>query len=156
MFRRRLQSPLVTFRSGAVTVQFTSIAFDPDGHIASYNWDFGDGSASTQLLPLHTYQQAGTLSAKLTVTDNGGASASATATITVTWSQPAVSAVAPNVGSPNGGSPVVITGTGFQPGAVVNFGGVVISNSVWSTAQPLTLSRGARRWCREHNGHQQR
>jgi len=126
--------------SGAapLPVSFTSIAFDPDGQIASYNWDFGDGGTSTQVLPSHTYQQAGSYTAKLTVIDNGGAAASATMTITVTPSQPAVSAVTPNFGLAGGGTPVTITGSGFLSGAVVNFGGILITNSVVVNSATIT------------------
>lgn len=45
---------------------------DPDGTIASYAWDFGDGSTSTAANPTHTYTTAGTYNISLTVTDNAG------------------------------------------------------------------------------------
>ena len=56
---------------------------DSDGTIASYNWNFGDGATSTAQNPSHAYTSAGTYTATLTVTDNGGLSNSATATVTV-------------------------------------------------------------------------
>jgi PKD repeat protein len=72
--------------SGAapLTVTFSSAGSnDPDGSIASYSWNFGDGTAlSTNPSPTHIYQTAGTFTAKLTVTDNRGATGTATATIT--------------------------------------------------------------------------
>src|SRR6185437_14173371 len=37
--------------------------------------------------------------------------------------QPSVSAISPSSGSMNGGTPIVISGTGFRYGAVVSFGG---------------------------------
>lgn len=48
------------------------------GWIASYLWDFGDGSVPLVAGPLagHTYAQAGTYVVTLTVTDNAGAGAS--------------------------------------------------------------------------------
>jgi endonuclease/exonuclease/phosphatase family metal-dependent hydrolase len=63
-------------------VSFSSTASDPDGSIASYSWTFGDGQTSTQLYPSHTYSSAGTYTARLTVTDNQGATASASVVVT--------------------------------------------------------------------------
>jgi PKD repeat protein len=67
-------------------VAFSSAGtYDPDGSIASYDWDFGDGSAgSTSPNPTHTYSTPGTYYASLVVTDNGGLSSSGMVTITVT------------------------------------------------------------------------
>jgi PKD repeat protein len=72
--------------SGAapLSVSFTSSATDPDGSIVSYLWDFGDGQSSNLQSPMHTYQTAGTYPAKVTVTDNLGATASKTLNISVT------------------------------------------------------------------------
>ncbi len=58
-----------------------SASSDPDGTISSYAWAFGDGATGTGAKVSHTYA-AGTYTAKLTVTDNLGASASTTITIT--------------------------------------------------------------------------
>ena len=51
---------------------------DPDGSIASYSWNFGDGSSSTAANPSHTYSSVGNYTVTLTVTDNEGASDSVT------------------------------------------------------------------------------
>ena len=61
-------------------VSFTSSASDPDGYIASYFWNFGDGSSSTSANPTHSYN-AGSYTASLTVTDNAGATATKNVTI---------------------------------------------------------------------------
>ena len=66
-----------------LTVNFTSNASDVDGFIASYSWMFGDGGTSTAQNPSHTYNQAGTYNAQVTVTDNLGATANAIVTINV-------------------------------------------------------------------------
>ena len=68
-----------------LTVAFDSAgSSDPDGSIASYSWNFGDGSATAiTAAPTHLYQTAGVYTATLTVTDNRGAKASAQVAITV-------------------------------------------------------------------------
>lgn len=53
-------------------VSFASSASDADGFIASYFWNFGDGTSSSSANPTHTYS-AGSYNASLTVTDNSGA-----------------------------------------------------------------------------------
>jgi endonuclease/exonuclease/phosphatase family metal-dependent hydrolase len=68
-------------------VNFASTASDPDGYIASYSWNFGDGHTSSAVNPTNTYQSAGSYTARLTVTDNSGASSSATIPITVSAPQ---------------------------------------------------------------------
>ncbi|HEY0657733.1 MAG TPA: PKD domain-containing protein, partial [Pyrinomonadaceae bacterium] len=55
------------------TVNFSSAgSFDPDGSIAGYSWNFGDGTGSTAQNPSKIYTSAGTFTAVLTVTDNSG------------------------------------------------------------------------------------
>jgi len=60
-----------------------SASYDSDGTVASYAWNFGDGSVSSGPIAAHTYNQAGTFTATLTVTDNAGAQGAATVKITV-------------------------------------------------------------------------
>lgn len=57
---------------------------DPDGSIASYLWNFGNGQTSTQANPTISYANAGNYTVTLTVTDNQGATASTTAAVTIT------------------------------------------------------------------------
>jgi len=56
---------------------------DPDGDIASYAWDFGDGTTGSGANPMHAYATAGTYNVSLTVTDDGGLTASAMTTATI-------------------------------------------------------------------------
>jgi len=57
-----------------LSVGFSSAgSTDPGGTVASYLWDFGDGSTSTAANPNHSYTVGGPYVATLTVTDNGGA-----------------------------------------------------------------------------------
>ncbi|CAN5247103.1 PKD domain-containing protein [soil metagenome] len=73
-----------------LTVAFDSAgSADPDGTVASYAWDFGDGETSTNANPDHTYAAGGNYLVKLVVKDNRGlASAEVSHLVTV---------VAPNV-----------------------------------------------------------
>jgi len=69
--------------STADTVQFTDQSSDPDGTIASWDWDFDDGATSTLENPTHSYSDDGTYTVTLTVTDDDGATDVHTDTITV-------------------------------------------------------------------------
>ncbi|MDW8309611.1 MAG: PKD domain-containing protein, partial [Verrucomicrobiales bacterium] len=67
-----------------LTVNFSSAgSSDPDGSIVAYAWSFGDGGTSTAPNPVYTYANRGTFTARLTVTDNRGATASNAVTINV-------------------------------------------------------------------------
>lgn len=74
-------------------IEFTDNgSFDPDGTIAKYSWNFGDGSPATtpsaNPTVRHTYSgSARTVTAVLTVTDNNGATATVNVPITVTTNQ---------------------------------------------------------------------
>lgn len=56
---------------------------DADGTIASYGWEFGDGSTATGVTASHDYTAAGTYTVTLTVTDNSGLTAAQTSTVSV-------------------------------------------------------------------------
>lgn len=65
-----------------LAVNFSSVgSSDPDGTIAAYAWDFGDGGSSTAANPSYTYSTAGSYTATLTVTDNEGATGIASISI---------------------------------------------------------------------------
>ncbi len=53
-------------------VSLTEMCYDPDGYIANYTWDFGDGNISYDKNTSHIYSKYGTYVIKLTVTDNDG------------------------------------------------------------------------------------
>jgi len=64
---------------------------DPDGTIVSYDWDFGDGSTDSGATVSHSYEDLGSHTATLTVTDNEGLTATTTAEVTVTNAPPVAS-----------------------------------------------------------------
>ncbi len=83
------EAPLVSFvatpRTGKppLVVFFEANASDPDGTIARYEWDFGDGSTGTGQTAEHVYLDAGIFVVTLTVTDDGGATRRATEVVIV-------------------------------------------------------------------------
>jgi len=85
-------------KSGA-SVQFNASASnDPDGTIASYQWNFGDGAMGWGVAPTHTYSSVGTFAASVTVTDNGGATSTSAASTVI--SSPSNQPPVANVGGP--------------------------------------------------------
>jgi PKD repeat protein len=88
------QLPVASFTSSSANLVASfngSASADPDGTIASYSWDFGDGSApGSGPAPSHTYAAAGTYQVVLTVTDNQGGTGSSTKSVTVAVNQPPV------------------------------------------------------------------
>jgi len=81
-----------------------STSQDPDGSIVSYAWEFGDGASDTGITSYHAYSAAGVYTARLTVTDDDGATATITHTVSVSapGNQPPTAAftVSPTSGSP--------------------------------------------------------
>jgi PKD repeat protein len=89
------QPPVAAFTTGGTggaapwTVTFdASGSRDPDGQIASYRWEFGDGGTGTGATPTWTYQQPGFYTPRLTVTDNRGAEAFAVDSAVVVTAPP--------------------------------------------------------------------
>jgi PKD repeat protein len=121
-----------------VTFADTSTGGTPD----IWDWDFGDGSphSNIQNPPAHNYA-AGLYTAQLTVSNAGGSS-SATKPVSVSIPPPTLTGRNPD--NANRGWPVsvTLTGTGFQPGAMVNMtrGGVVINAYNVVVVSPVSIT----------------
>ncbi|MCB0794952.1 MAG: PQQ-dependent sugar dehydrogenase [Flavobacteriales bacterium] len=73
---------------GPLAVQFDGAdSYDP-GMIVSYQWDFGDGSFSSDPTPMHVYPYIGEHVVTLTVTDDNGMTDQANVTISVISTAP--------------------------------------------------------------------
>ena len=68
---------------GAVLNFNGSSSSDPDGHIGSYQWNFGDGATAGGVNVSHKYGQAGNYNVVLTVTDDRGGSDTSTYTVRI-------------------------------------------------------------------------
>lgn len=73
-----------SFSATALNVAFDgTLSTDPDGSIAGYAWEFGDGGTGSGSRPSHAYAAAGTYPVTLTVTDGAGATGTRTRQVTV-------------------------------------------------------------------------
>ncbi len=101
-----------TFTVSGPTATFTNTTI---GSPNSYLWDFGDGSTSTQVNPVHTYANSGMYDVVLTVTNECGSS-SKTKSVTI------VSTIPPNAAftaNPSiGCAPLTVNFTNNTTGAV--------------------------------------
>jgi hypothetical protein len=100
----------VTIAPGG-SVTFSGSGSDPDGTISAYAWTFPGGTSSTSSVAnpgAVTYAAAGTYTASLTVTDNGGLTSASPATRTIT------------VGTPPPGPAGLVAAYGFSEGTGVS------------------------------------
>jgi PKD repeat protein len=77
--------PQVAFATSCTELSctFQDESRDTDGAVVGRAWDFGDGSSSSEIAPVHVYGQAGTYSVRLTVVDDSGKSSSSSREVTV-------------------------------------------------------------------------
>ena len=126
----------------ALPVSFSSTgSYDPDGSIASYEWNFGDGTAlATTANVNHTYTTPGTYTATLKVTDNTGLSNSRSVTITAnptttvtTSTQMSVTDVTVSLSTNKGGQTQAMAYVTVKDGSGKAVGGATV-NGAWSGA----------------------
>ena len=90
-------------------------SIDPNGSVAAYHWNFGDGTSGTGESVSHVFAQDGVYTVTLTITDNDGLTASATLGVSV-------ANVAPVLGdfddaTLEAGGTYTVDGTFADPGA---------------------------------------
>ena len=66
------------------TIEFFDASSDPDGEIANYLWDFGDGLPETAQNPTHVYEKEGDYTVTLVVWDDFGRAARYTEVLHIT------------------------------------------------------------------------
>src|SRR5690606_12465303 len=116
------------------TISFDGSASNAiDGPIASYLWDFGDGTTSTDAVTTHDYEP-GYYAATLTVTDQVGDSHTATQLIRV---GPAVPPVAVATADPTSGDrPLTVEFD--SAGSTASQGGLTYSWDFGDGSDPVT------------------
>jgi PKD repeat protein/glucose/arabinose dehydrogenase len=104
-------------------VNFSSDQSTDDGNIVSFEWDFMDGTTSTDANPEHTFTEVGVYDVTLTVTDNQGFTN--TAIVTVTVAEPNTVPTAVITADPlTGTAPLEVSFTGDQStddGTIVSY-----------------------------------
>ena len=120
-----------------------SASSDSDGTIASYAWDFGDGTTATGVSPVHHYTAAGTYTVNLTVTDDGGATATASHTVVAT-AKPNTAPTAV-IGVDVDGLKATFSGTGSSDtdGQVVSYAWDFGDGTTSTSASPVHTYTGA-------------
>jgi PKD repeat protein len=84
--------PDFTFDVNGLTVQFT----DASLLAVTHTWDFGDGTTSTEVSPLHTFPAEATYDVTLTTTNEAGVSKSETKAVPVGAVKPTFKAIVQN------------------------------------------------------------
>ncbi len=98
-------------------VEFAVTVTDPDqpaGTAFGYEWDFGDEATSTVANPTHSYDEEGTYTVTVTVTDAQGATDTATIDVTVGNDPPTLTGVTANPATAGTGDEVAFTATGYD------------------------------------------
>ncbi|MGE3377115.1 MAG: PKD domain-containing protein [Nocardioides sp.] len=134
-------APVADFSSSCVelTCSFdASASSDPDGSVASYSWDFGDGTTATGPTASRTFADAGDKSVTLTVTDNEGSTGSVTKTVT------AVAPIASNISyvdSATSAATVAATSASVTVPAGVIAGDTLVLYGSWADPGDATLNQ---------------
>lgn len=140
-------APVSRFTS---TVQYLAASFDgttstdSDGTVATYAWDYGDGTTGNGSTSTHTYATVGTFTVTLTVTDNSGATNASTAQVTTTATPQAADAFGRTVtngwGSADVGGAWSLSGGNTSFAVANGTGNITVATSQSKAAYLNTLS----------------
>ncbi len=116
---------------------------DPDGTVAAWAWDFGDGETATGETTSHAYAQPGTYTVTLQVTDDEGGTDETTAVQTVV-AAPSASTVSYVGGAATQGNTATPNAT--APGTVSEGDRLLLSLSLNSNLRTLGAPTGITGW----------
>ncbi len=118
--------------SNFLTSGITTVTFDAAG---ATNVNVTSSSSISVTTPAHA---AGTVS--VTVKNPDGQSTTASNAFTYNVPGPSITAINPTTGSTAGGTPMAITGSGFQNGPTVTIGGIAAKNVVVGSSTNITAT----------------
>ena len=110
---------------------------DPEHALASYAWDFGDGTTSAEVAPSHAFTAAGSFDVTLTVTDTEGLTGAVTHQVTVDDQAPPIEHVASAAAASSTAKATVTV-----PASVVAGDRMLLVTTVNSTSQTFTDPAG--------------
>ncbi len=130
------------------TVTFNaSLSLDSDGLVTAYEWDFGDGNATTVYSPIasHFYHASGNFTVVLTVYDDDGFSGLSSTTLTVVVHNVAITGVLPSATEIRVGNQLNVSVVLENKGTVRETFDVVLyyNNTVIGTTRVTDLLPGA-------------
>jgi PKD repeat protein len=117
---------------------FTATVTDSSGanaiaRVASFNWNFGDGSTATGQSATHAFASAGPFTVTLTIIDSSGGVASVPQTVTVGQGQLPTAVFVTSPSSPNVGDTIQFNASGSTAAA-----GHVITTFAWTFGDGAT------------------
>jgi hypothetical protein len=138
-------TPVITAPTGVAPGATGQVASAAAHAGSSYFWSITNGSITagqnTNQIMFTAGISVGTLTLTVVETSGGCQSAASTASVAVTLpGAPEVTGVVPRVGPVSGGTPVTLTGTGFQPGATISIGGAAAGSVVFVSSTSLTAT----------------
>ncbi|MBE0519946.1 PKD domain-containing protein [Candidatus Bathyarchaeota archaeon] len=130
------------------TVTFNaSASYDSDGYIASYNWDFGDGTPvviESDPVTTHSYNAFGNYTVTLTIIDNDGLTANSTNIISVRQHPVASFIFSPP--DPSEGEQIIFDASTSTPdgGTIISYEWDFGDDNITTTSDPIITNAYSR------------